>query len=144
MIYSCTYTRIKKHNISRNINAPLVQNSKGLYRCGGVVVECLPCMWEIGVQSPVGQTKVVKTGSHSSTAKCSATSASVTGPRRWPYKWMPVSQSFGKLINRHCSMAVSAFTGNGDVSKWVNMQCWNKPVVWPSPCNPKSTREKPV
>ena len=43
MISSCTYTCIKKHNkqeISRNINAPLVQNSKGLYRCGGVVVEC--------------------------------------------------------------------------------------------------------
>ena len=51
-------------------------------RRGGVEVERLPHMREIGVRSPVATDLSRKTGSDSSTAKRSATGVSVTGPRR--------------------------------------------------------------
>ena len=47
----------------------------------GIVVERLPRMREVGVQSPFG---TVKTGSDCSTAKSSATGVSVTGHQKCP------------------------------------------------------------
>ena len=53
----------------------------GLQNRRSVMVERLPRMREVGVQSPFG---TVKTGSDCSTAKSSATGVSVTGHQKCP------------------------------------------------------------
>ena len=61
-------------------NVKMRRISKCTVAVANTVIERTPPMQEIEVRSPVGRTKVVKTGSDSSTAKRSARGVSVTGP----------------------------------------------------------------
>ena len=72
---------------------------------GGVEVERSPRIREIGVRSLVATDISRKKGIDSSTAKRSATSVSVTGPRRWPLG--SCRSGCVTLKNPHCSMAMS-------------------------------------
>ena len=60
-------------------------------------------------ESQPRQTKVVKTGSDSSTVKLSSIGVRVTVPRRWPlYTDAPCYSIRGTLKNPHCLMTMSA------------------------------------
>ena len=65
----------------------------------------------------------IKTGSDSSTAKRSATGASVMGPRRWPLlRVKPVSQYVWHAKTPHCSKAMS--TEHRSKFAALHQQCW--------------------
>ena len=66
----------------------------------------------------------VKIGSDDSTAKCSATGVSVTGPRRWPFLTDVLCHSrFDTLKNPQCSIAISAEYGSKfEALEWKVLQ----------------------
>ena len=73
-------------------------------------LEHFPHMLNVGCSiSQLLKPKVSKIGSDNSTAKCSVTGASVTGPRIWPSCTVGLCHSrYDTLNNPHCSLAMSA------------------------------------